>query len=278
MTISLASRVLIVLFPACLIGCVTVNAPNPPPQRLASDYITVYCAPSTAGDPYTLSAPAEYAKCRDDDTRLSAEEYDARQPAGRQFAAFMASRSPDGTPVKEWTSTSVPGDGSVFTFRSWRLGDPLDRAFGDYLIGQKRPGRPHCDVDVQRNLITCEDQSLLRRSSAGLAQSYVGDIAVDGLTYYFLLDRKLFGYSLNFPTPAFDSISAQLRNRYGAPHQEGNDIVRNRAGARFDAKFEIWNTPHGPMTLRSRHEAVNTGTLQLFDAVLGVDLPKFRAF
>jgi hypothetical protein len=250
---------------AALVGCVTMNDATPAPQRAAVDYVTVYCAPKAGTDAYTLAAPREYASCQSGDTALTADEFEKRQPAGAKLAAFLDSRGQNIAPIKEWTRASVAGDGSVFTFRNWQMGDPLDREFSGYLIGQPRPGRPHCDVDIKADLISCEDQSIVRRSPSGAPQAYLGDIPVDSLTYYFLINRKLYGFFLSFPTPAFDRVSSELRFRYGTPHRTGTDVVRNRAASPFNVKVEVWDTPHGPMTLRSRSEAVNTGTLQLFD-------------
>lgn len=262
-----------VITAALVTGCVTVNAPNPPAQRVALDYLTVYCAPGSGAEPYTIAAPAEFARCHSGDVSLTAEEFEKRQPAGAKFAAFMADRMPTGGPTKEWTSASAPGDGSVFAFRNWQMGALLEREFGNYLIGQTRPGRPHCDVDVKADLISCEDQSIVRRSPTGAPQAYLNDIQVDNLTYYFLIDRKLYGFSLNFPTTTFARISSELRLRYGAPHRTGTGVVLNRAGARFSVVVEVWDTPHGPMTLRSRDEGVNTGNLQLFDEAIKASRP-----
>ena len=248
-----------------LVGCVTTNAPNPLPQRAATEYVTIYCAPANGGDAYTIAMPAEFAKCRDGDASLTREEYERRQPDGAQFQAFMASRAPSVPPAKEWTSASQPGDGSIFSFRDWNFGDALERQFGGYLIGRTQPGRPHCDLDYQVGKTWCVDRSIMRRSSSGDQQAYLGDIRVDGLTYFFL-DRKLYGFSLDFPTPAYERVAAELSQRYGKPHRTGTDVVVNRAGARFDVKTETWETPHGPMVVRSRGEAVNTGTVLLFDS------------
>ncbi|MBM3534146.1 MAG: hypothetical protein FJX60_14055 [Alphaproteobacteria bacterium] len=262
---------------AALAGLIVGYAPDTSAQATPK-LVTIYCVPEGGGSPYSITAASEHAKCRSGDRGLTAAEYEAWQRDRAKAAAFPPGRALAGAPIVEWTSASRPGDASVFTFRSWRINDPLANGFSDYLVGHKRAGRAHCDVDSPRQFISCEDQSIIRRSAGGPKQAYLDDIAVDRLTYYFTLTRSLYGFSLVFPTLAFDRIEQELRSRYGPPHRTEADVIKNRAGARFDVKVATWDTPHGPMTLRSRHESIGSGTLQLFDAKVGPEPPKPRVF
>lgn len=128
----------------------------------------------------------------------------------------------------EWTSGSRAGDGSVFSFREHRIGDPIEAHRNTYWgTGTTSTWEPCVsDADLP-GLTNCTDYSMPR----SVAYYRIGeDLAVKAL-YYRYFDGKLIGFRLVAPHHQFDKLSAMLVGRYGEPNERATQAVKNRAGA-----------------------------------------------
>lgn len=152
---------------------------------------------------------------------------------------------------QEWTSASKPGDGSVFTFRGYKMGDPLPSKLSSECFANKDlPGMQSCSDNT------------LPRLSGGMRD--LQGIPVKYLSYTFF-DGRFAGFMINLPSDRFSEMRRLLIARYGAPHDEENSSVQNRAGATFDQIVSIWKTPHGSMSLRKRTSNVTESWLSLWE-------------
>ncbi len=151
---------------------------------------------------------------------------------------------------QEWTSASKPGDGSVFTFRGYKMGDPLPpKLASDCLTSNDLPG-----------MQSCQDRSL-PRLSGGMVD--LQGLPVRYLSYQFF-DGRFAGFLINLPADKFSEMRRLLVARYGDPHAETPSSIQNQAGATFDQVVTIWNTPHGAMRLTKRSGKVTDSLLAMW--------------
>jgi hypothetical protein len=161
---------------------------------------------------------------------------------------------------KEWTSDSKPADGSVFSFRGNRVGDPIEKLFPCHDRRVSDVVRTnYCSSNAEiPGYRSCHDTSLM--PGAGLAYMKLGDVPVDGLDYFYL-DRRLTGFMLWFHTRNFPAVKNLMEAKYGTPTKVETGQVQNRAGAAFTVATLIWETPDGPMRLTSRAGRIDSGEL-----------------
>jgi hypothetical protein len=177
---------------------------------------------------------------------------------------------------KDWTSASKPGDGSVFTFRGSKIGDPLEAKFQGYSVGYKDLKTPYCTGSGDE--ITCDEKELRSDPVAAkynfpphLQTPAIGDVQPLMIEYKYLR-RSLYGFMVVFNTGATATMLTMLEGKYGKPNSQRIEMVHNRMGAAFDNIVAVWNTPHGPMTLQSRYGSIDNGLLELTDAKIAAML------
>ena len=141
--------------------------------------------------------------------------------------------------MKQWTTASSSGDGSVFTFRGSRIGDAHE-ARGCW----GTPASGTCVVD-QFGARACRDLSI---SVTKDKPPSLGILEVDGLTWRYL-DEKLAGFDVAVRVKHFDAFRALLVARYGTPTDTTQVSVQNSMGAEWLRPVDSWRTPNGLMSL-----------------------------
>jgi len=174
---------------------------------------------------------------------------------------------------KDWTTSSKPGDGSVFHFRGSRIGDPIETMFPCHQRGGLSPrGVNRCDNAVGvPGLRICQDFTGLPYGDSS-APMTIGPMITHDVAYHYL-DGKLVGFRVVFWMPGHDNstlqalnwqkLSGLLEGKYGKPTQTTTETVQNQLGANFTMEVAAWETPHGRMTLRSRSQRLDEAVLDL---------------
>lgn len=184
---------------------------------------------------------------------------------------------PEDSSGKDWTSSSRPGDGSVFRFRGSRIGDPIEKMFPCHERSDLSPrGVNRCGNAVGvPGLRICQDFTGIPPGDRS-APMKIGPMITRNIAYHYL-DGKLAGLHVVFWMPGHSNSALQALNwqklsglfeaKYGKPAQASTEIVQNQLGANFTMEVAAWETPHGRMTLRSRSQ-------QLDEAVLDLQTPE----
>jgi hypothetical protein len=148
--------------------------------------------------------------------------------------------------TNEWTSSSRIGDGSVFSFRGNKIGDPIDRMF------------PCHDQDTVDNISSCftkkndvsqkicYDRSIRKRSN--YSDGEIAGIPVFELKYHYL-DNRLAGLRSTMDMKYFKKMSELLEAKYGEPSYVETGAAQNQLGVQIDTVTMTWSTPDGDLTL-----------------------------
>lgn len=100
-----------------------------------------------------------------------------------------------------------------------------------------------------------------QQSECFKAMSY-GGFLPDYVAAKFENDRLVSVY-ISVPEPRFRSLSVAMKERFGAPTQERDRPVQNRAGATFDNKVLVWRAAEGQLTLTQRAGKIDQSSVFL---------------
>lgn len=167
-----------------------------------------------------------------------------------------------------WTTASHPDDGSVFSFRGHRVGDPLSKHRKSYIRDGKLDCQATSDVPGRKY---CNDRALpIVHGYPELAGMSVMNLWYD---YY---EEKFVGFYLCVHTNHYANLRAMLIERYGQPSSTIQQPVQNRLGAVFDNEITVWRTPHGPMKLSQRSDQLHQADLYFFDQTAATKIQELR--
>jgi hypothetical protein len=163
--------------------------------------------------------------------------------------------------AKEWTSASKAGDGSVFTFRGSRIGEPIETLFPCHTRTDITGKANHCHPDSEiPGMKICYDLSDVSPSDMANRVRKIGDIQVSKFEHHYL-DDKFVGFEIWIDTLRFAEMSRMLEAKYGKPTGREVGSVQNRLGATFSQITESWATPDGRLVLQSRWGSIDTARL-----------------
>jgi hypothetical protein len=167
--------------------------------------------------------------------------------------------------IKEWTTGSKPGDGSVFTFRGSQIGEPITKLFPCYQRPRTNEPINRCRVDPEvEDVRICEDFSSARRRDRYVASLEIGGVPLNSLTYYYGEDR-LGAFTVDLSTGVVDRFRDLVIAKYGKPTNSRQTTVQNRMGASFPNTVDTWETPNGSLILEARFATVDEGRLSFIN-------------
>lgn len=202
--------------------------------------------------------------CNHPASRCYVQRVEAKHAAERASEQALRAQCTPAAPKsidwKEWTSASKLGDGSSFTFRGSRIGDPIEQLFPCHERTDIAGKANHCGADRDvPGLKVCIDLS--RISPSGLiGPPSIGDITTETVMYNYL-DGKLVGFAVTIHNDRSTDLSRLLEAKYGKPTSREVGSVQNRMGATFDRFTESWATPDGKMVFQSRCGSIDNACL-----------------
>lgn len=130
------------------------------------------------------------------------------------LACLLPCSAVAGQDVKEWTSASTAGDGSVLTFRGHQLGEKLNRKAFERCVDYKN----------EKGFVYCSEKY---RRGDPLMSILIGM----GVIY---MDGEMVGFILNTTPDKRRELAGLLEGKYGAP----TELLQNA---------RTWKTPWGTM-------------------------------
>lgn len=96
---------------------------------------------------------------------------------------------------------------------------------------------------------------------AAHAESIAG-VAAQGVMLRFY-DGQLSSIVVYFPEGGFGTVLSALKEKYGRPTEEKNDVVSNRAGAKFENHEVVWSNATSTITASGITATQRTGRVDL---------------